>query len=335
MIKHLRKWLHSHDRLYYLYCFFRRFNQRQYFKVIKKFIESGDIFDKDVNFNENDSIIQSEAYPQGHYYSAIPDLSEIKNDWQRVFHNNESLHEIDLNTNEQLLLLSQFRGYYSEQPFPENKQSNSNIRYFFNNDEFSYMDALVLYCMIRYFSPKRIIEIGCGFSSLVMLDTNSIFFDNKINLTFIEPYPERLLTNILPTDDINLIQSKVQHVDVGVFEELERGDILFIDGSHVSKVGSDVHFLLFEVIPRLPDGVIIHFHDIFYPFEYPSNWIFEGRFWNELYLLRAYLMFTNSIKIKFFNSYLSAKYTSEISEYMPMGLKNSGGSIWLEIDRSL
>lgn len=126
--------------------------------------------------------------------------------------------------------------------------------------------------MIRAKKPRRINEIGSGYSSAVTLDTNELYFSNQIHCTFIEPYPERLL-NLLSAEDIArnvLVTTRLQDVEIETFPELARGDFLFIDSTHVSKLGSDVNRIFFEIMPKLNEGVFIHFHDIFYPFEYPK-----------------------------------------------------------------
>ncbi len=106
-------------------------------------------------------------------------------------------------------------------------------------------------------------------------------------------------------------------------------DILFIDSSHVSKTGSDVNHLLFKILPLLNDGVMIHFHDIFFPFEYPQWWAFEGRAWNEAYLLHAFLAHNRAYQIEFFNTYVIDRYRERIAAEFPLFLKNEGGSLWL------
>ena len=93
----------------------------------------------------------------------------------------------------------------------------------------------------------------------------------------------------------------VQNVKLIEFEKLEPNDLLFIDSSHISKIGSDLNYLLFEVLPSLKPGVIIHFHDILYPFEYPYEWIEKGIYWNEAYLLKAFLMHNKNYEILLFN----------------------------------
>jgi hypothetical protein len=214
-------------------------------------------------------------------------------------------------------------------PFNANKQDH--LRYQFENGSYSYTDAIVLYSMIRNLKPKRIIEVGSGHSSAVMLDTNELFFNNQINLTFIDPYPERLLSLLKEEDKINntLIKSDVQLLDLKLFKELQEGDILFIDSTHVSKTGSDVNYILFEILPNLNEGVYIHFHDIFYPFEYPKEWVFNGRNWNENYILKAFLMHNADYKMILFSEYLH-KFSKETFSKLPLCYNNHGGNLWLK-----
>lgn len=138
--------------------------------------------------------------------------------------------------------------------------------------------------MLRYPQPNKVIEVGSGYSSALVLDVNTKYFANKLDLTFAEPFP-KLLEELVNDNDarkINAIESPIQDVPVDLFAKLDRNDILFIDSTHIVKTHSDVVFEINEILPVLKPGVIIHFHDIFYPFEYPSHWIYrENRSWNE------------------------------------------------------
>jgi predicted O-methyltransferase YrrM len=268
--------------------------------------------------------------PAGHFYSPIPSLEDIKNReneiWKEITEMN--LKGINLNTSEQMNLLNSFKPYYDELPFTSEKQNN--LRYYYKNNYYSYSDGIILHCMIRHFKPKRIIEIGSGLSSAVMLDTNNLFFDDKINLTFIDPYPENLYfhMNTRDKEDSEVIIKNIQEVPLFIFEKLQANDILFVDSSHVVKTGGDVNHILFEILPLLKPGVIIHFHDIFYPFEYPKNYIFERRNWNEIYFLRAFLMQNDNYKILFFSDYMH-KFNSHIFSELPLCKKNTGGNLWI------
>lgn len=280
--------------------------------------------------NENRQFKFNTIYPAGHYYSTIIDVEAIKNREDEIWKNEkkDGVLGVDLNIKTQLEVLKSFEEFYNELPFKTEKQEG--LRFAYNNGFYSYSDAIALYSMIRKYQPKRIIEAGSGHSSALMLDVNHLFFDNKIKLTFIEPYPDRLNRLISENDktSASVIQDFVQFVDISKFEALEKGDILFIDSTHVSKTGSDVNFILFEILPRLKPGVLIHFHDIFYPFEYPKNWVFQGRNWNEDYILRAFLSYNSDFEILFFSHYLH-KHHKESFKNVPLMYKNFGGNLWI------
>jgi hypothetical protein len=161
--------------------------------------------------------------------------------------------------------------------------------------------------ILRHFKPKRIIEVGSGFSSAVIIDTNEIFFDGEIQVRFIEPFPDRLnwfLSGTRKPEHYFLHEKKVQQVPDSEFLALEENDLLLIDSSHVSKLGSDVNHLFFNILPKIKKGVIVHIHDICYPFEYPEPWVKEKRFWNEAYLLRSFLTFNDHYEIQLFNGFI-------------------------------
>ena len=266
----------------------------------------------------------------GHYYSPIPSAEEVRRNAQRLLAAQpRELPGIALNESGQLAVLEKLKSYYQELPFPETK--NPGHRYFFENRSYSYSDAICLYGMIRYVRPRRIIEVGSGYSSCAMLDTNQLFFQNRIACSFIDPYPKLLLSLIRKEDRarIEVISKPVQEVDIGRFEELAANDILFIDSTHVVKIESDVNYIIAQVLPALRAGVYIHFHDIFYPFEYPAEWLYEGRMWTETYLLRAFLEFNSGYEIVLFNTFLQHFHREEFARHMPLCLKNEGGSIWL------
>ena len=269
--------------------------------------------------------------PPGHFYSPIPSLDEVAVREDVIFNKiPRKIPGIDLNAEEQMNMFAGFKEYYDELPFKADK--TDSLRYFFENPTYSYSDAILLYCMIRHAQPKRIIEIGSGYSSCVILDTNEIFFNNNISCTFIEPYPQ-LLESLIKENDkerIEIIPTKLQEVDLSKFACLSSGDILFVDSTHVSKVDSDVNHIFFEILPSLSNEVYIHFHDIFYPFEYPKEWIYAGRAWNENYILRAFLQYNSAFKIIFYNTFLEHYYEQQFISEMPLCMKNKGGSIWLK-----
>lgn len=273
--------------------------------------------------------------PAGHFYSPIVSVKEVKKRESKIYCTpGRDLPGINLNEQEQVDLLSYCcENYYSEIPFSE--EYTGDTRYYYNNKYFGHADATSLYCMIRYFRPRKIIEVGSGYSSAVMLDVNERYFDNTINLHFIEPYPNRLNRLLRVTDrkSVSITVSDLQDVDCDFFSGLEENDLLFIDSTHVSKTGSDVNYLLFEILPRIRKGVVIHLHDIFYPFEYPKDWVIygNGRFgWNEIYILRAFLTHQDTYQIILFNDFLQHFHKDGLLTTMPNYTNyGRGGSIYL------
>ena len=271
-------------------------------------------------------------HPPGHYYSSIVSIEEIRKMETRIWRpeSTDGIAGIDLHSDDQLKLVRGMQRYYDEMPFKREKQSN--LRFYLDNYWYHFSDAILLYAMLRQFTPKKIIEVGSGFSSALMLDTNDVFLNGQIDFTFIEPDPERLFSILSAADrrSATIIEQPVQFVPASHFERLDAGDILFIDSSHVVKTASDVNYLLFEILPRLRSGVLIHFHDIFYPFEYPKKWVFEGWNWNENYFLRAFLMYNDRFRIKLFSHYLHVHHKAVFAN-MPLSHTDMvSGCLWLE-----
>lgn len=268
--------------------------------------------------------------PNGHFYSPIPLLSEFEKHKERIYGDvGRTLPGVDLNESGQIDLLELFRVAYKDLPFPD--EQTAGFRYHYKNPAYGHSDAIFLNMMIRHAKPRRVIEIGSGYSSCMLLDTNERWFDNSIDCTFIEPYPQ-LLHSLLKKGDaerVKIIPTGVQDVGIELFQTLEANDILFVDSTHVSKVGSDVNEIVFKVLPALASGVFVHFHDIFYPMEYPADWIEEGRAWNEAYLLRAFLQHNSVFEVVMFNTFMQQFHRVFFEEHMPLCLKNTGASIWL------
>lgn len=269
-------------------------------------------------------------FPPGHYHSPIPDVDEIRPQQDAIFHKRPQLPGIDLREDAQLALIPVLAELIKDHPFRE--APYDAIRYGFDNAYFSYGDGLVLYGMLRLLKPSRYIEIGSGWSSALVLDTIDLHLAGQTHCTFIEPIPDRL--DLLLTDAdrerVEIHEMGLGEVDPSLFTELEPGDVLFIDSTHVSRAGSDVNQLFFEILPILPAGVHVHIHDIFYPFEYRMDWIELGISWQEAYLLRAYLIGNTSVQLTWFNHYLQQLHHDAVAAQIPQWALNPGGSVWLE-----
>ena len=268
--------------------------------------------------------------PPGHFYSPLPDPGEIRRDRERLFDRSRTaIPGIQLDPERQLALVDELSAYGGDLPYPAMRTAGR--RYFYENEWFGRGSAVVLYCMLRHFRPTRVFEIGSGFSSAAMLDANDLGFGGRIAFTFVEPNPARLY-ELLTAEDRRrhqVIENLVQRVPLERFDALEPGDFLFVDSSHVARIGSDVGHLLTEVLPRLAPGVVVHFHDIYWPFEYPEKWVLDGCAWNEAYVLRAFLQFNPAFEILLFNSYLAEHHRERVAQALPGFIPKSGSSLWL------
>ena len=182
--------------------------------------------------------------------------------------------------------------------------------------------------------PGDCVEIGSGFSSCAAIDINERYLDGSVDLTFIDPHPELALQLVGETSPWaeRFQRIKLQDTPLNRFEALEPNDILFIDSSHVAKTGSDVLDYLFRIFPALRPGVVVHIHDIFYPFEYPGYWINgENRSWNEAYFLRAYLQGCDKMEVLFWSDWFYKCRRTLVEEQMPLCIEHRGGSLWLRV----
>jgi predicted O-methyltransferase YrrM len=268
-------------------------------------------------------------FPAGHFYSPIPDPRTVITERDGLPQDTLSCPGVKLNSAGQLKVLEELSEHYSDLPFSDSPAEA--LRYYFDNPYFRHGDGIVLYGMLRRLRPSQVIEIGSGFSSALMLDIADHSPDWNPHFTFVEPYPARLRGLLTAEDEARcrIIGKKAQQLDLDIFASLAAGDILFIDSSHVAKAGSDVNHLFFRILPMLKPGVVIHFHDVFWPFEYPDDWLLGGNAWNEAYLLRAFLQYNSEFQIEYFNAYMGTVHREAVASSMPLCLENLGGSIWL------
>jgi hypothetical protein len=269
-------------------------------------------------------------YPN-HYYSPIPDLTKLTPD---QLTRRTSMAGIELDAPAMIGLVESFHErFVSEYIAFRNELPNEEGRFFLGNGVFESVDAETLHCMIRHLRPKRVIEIGCGYSSLITAAACEL---NRAEghlpeFSLIEPYPNDLFIRTIPGVS-RILRMGVEECPLQMFEELEAGDVLFIDSTHVIRSGNDVEFEYFEIIPRLKRGVVIHIHDIFLPFRYPESWIRqECIFWNEQYLVEAMLMHNQSFKVLWAGCYMNTEHPECLAKAFPGydPTKAMPGSIWL------
>jgi hypothetical protein len=272
--------------------------------------------------------------PPGHFYSPIVNRVEADEYLAKLESQDlrDRVPEITVDRERMIGVWQELLPLMKSAPFGE--RSNNGMRYGFENPAYSWGDGSVLHAMIRRSRPRRLIEIGCGWSSACAIDTLETFLPGECEVTLIEPYPE-LLKEVLgdraTRTRIQVRATRVQDTPTSVFDSLAENDILFIDSTHVLRTGSDVCFELFEILPRLASGVLVHFHDMFWPFEYPRSWVVEeNRSWNELYAVRAFLANNSEWKIVMFNDYFAKLEHDLVERTYPAFLKNPGGALWIQ-----
>lgn len=271
--------------------------------------------------------------PPGHFYSPVVNTREASAHLDRLEAKPWPFELDGLSlTHEQMkknwLELSQ---YFSSFPFTPTSRDEGKYLYQSDNNAFPYADALLLYSYLRKFQPRRIIEIGSGWSSACAVDTVKMHFNHECQMTFVEPYPA-LLRDLIGdyASKVTIREEFVQDTPLELFDTLEENDILFIDSTHIVKTGSDCCTEFFDILPRLKKGVVIHVHDIFWPFEYPRHWVVgENRSWNEIYLLRALLTDNKNYEFLGFTDYMSRVLPDLTDQYAPDFRNRSGGSLWL------
>jgi hypothetical protein len=270
-----------------------------------------------------------------HYYSPIPDTARLLAQ-PDLWSTPSELAGIDMNDAGQLTLLREVvPRYVDECRFPVHPTGTSSD-YYVSNQEFGLISATVLHSIVREFKPARVIEVGSGSSTLVAARALRMTGRHDVTLTAIEPFPNRVLLQGVE-GLTRLVAERVENLDVATFSELEENDILFIDSTHVFQMAGDVDYLYFKVLPALKPGVIVHIHDIFLPKPYPQRFVVEQRhFWNEQYLLQAFLMFNDEFRVLWCSSYMQWKYPDLVESTIPPlpGLGKTAnyysGSFWMQ-----
>jgi predicted O-methyltransferase YrrM len=267
---------------------------------------------------------------RNHYYDPLFKFNHL----QKSLSDDRHLPGIDWNVDEQRALLEQL--CYSHEIADLTREPNHPLEYHYDNTMFEYGDADFLYNAIRHFKPQRLIEIGCGYSTRIAVKALQMNQQDApgthVRHVCIEPYENQWLEQL----PIEIIRTPVEKLDLAFFEQLEANDILFIDSSHMIRPQGDVLFEYLEVLPTLKSGVIVHVHDIFSPKDYPKEWVMDSLwFWNEQYLLEAFLSLNTSYKIIAALNFLYHHYPEELFDCLP-GMKKAPegtpypGSFWLQ-----
>ncbi|HYX21340.1 MAG TPA: class I SAM-dependent methyltransferase [Thermoanaerobaculia bacterium] len=209
-------------------------------------------------------------------------------------------------------------------------ESDGGASFYWGNGQFSHSDASLYFSFVRRFRPGRIVEVGAGHST--RLAARAIEANGSGRILCIDPHAPGWLARLDAPVEVQAIP--VQEVPEETFLELSPSDILFIDGSHISKTGSDVNHLFLRILPRLPKGVLVHVHDICLPFEYPRYWSqVELCYWNEQYVLAALLANSSKFEILVGVHYLQKADIECLKPFVPRveNVTPGGGSLWLRV----
>lgn len=248
-----------------------------------------------------------------HYYEPLFNTNSL----EKSLREDRRLPGIDLNVSRQLEVLGRFDFGDELVRFPLHKQAG--VRFYYHNKFFESGDAEYLYSMIRFYKPSMLVEIGSGFSTLIAREAikknSEVDPDYGCEHVCVEPYENEWLNGL----GVEVIRKPVQHVDESLFRKLGENDILFIDSSHVIRPQGDVLFEYLEVLPSLKPGVLVHIHDIFIPKDYPDEWVRGAiRFWNEQYLLEAFLSFNERFEVIGALNFLAHNHPSELVDKFPV-----------------
>ncbi|MCD9030760.1 class I SAM-dependent methyltransferase [Luteimonas sp. Y-2-2-4F] len=269
------------------------------------------------------------GWSDGHFYSPSVGIEDVDRLKSQAPADDLAGGGVAYDESRQIALVEGLLSRYGNEIFHETR--NSDARYYFGNPSYAWADGAIAQAMIRSLKPARIIEIGAGLSTCLICDVNRKYFDGGIEFHSVDPYvlDDDGLAEVIANGEVVFHQRPVQEVALDFFDMLEEGDVLFVDSSHVAKAASDVNWLFFRVLPRLKQGVVIHVHDIFFPFEYPIDWIVEGRSWNEAYLLRAFLQFNTDFQLLLMNDAVGRARNSLTESVRLPFEKNSGGALWM------
>jgi SAM-dependent methyltransferase len=285
--------------------------------------------------NDDRTVMPSSQVPvrfePGHYYSPMYDAREFVARRERFWPRTpRPTPDIDWREDAQVELCNQVFAAQQSLGLSHDEPADPS-EYWALNSQYPPLDAWVLAGLLRHLRPAAMIEVGCGYSSLVTARINREDFGGSLKFTCIEPYPRPFLVDgVAGITDLRV--EAVQDTPPELFEDLTEGDILFIDTSHTVKTGGDVTWIFHEIIPRLAPGVYVHIHDVFLPGDYPEPWVMEGWGWNESYLVRSFLSYNSAFEVVWGSQYMTQRHPDclhgafpDLGKYTARG----GAALWI------
>jgi methyltransferase family protein len=263
-----------------------------------------------------------------HYYSPVPDLASIPNG---AWDGPSALAGLRFDPRLQLEFLERELSPYLGEFAPPRASNGKPGEFYLDNNTYESVDAETLYAMVRRHKPSRVVELGSGSSSLVIAEalSRNVRESKPCRYEIFDPYPnadlEVPLARVATTTPL-----RATEVPISSFEQLGAGDVLFVDTTHTVKTGSDVNYIVLDALPALRAGVLVHFHDVFLPWEYPRRWVEGGRYWAEQYLLQAFLAFNDSWEVVFAAQAVARAFPDELGRLIPSFRAGvSPGALWL------
>jgi hypothetical protein len=283
------------------------------------------------------STAEYEVVPKGRYdivprtyYSPVPDLQQLPADiWER----RSALGGVELQVDRAIgLVESELAPFVTELEVPADGPLPPG-EFFLHNQNYESVDAELLYAILRARKPQRVLELGSGYSTLLIgaacrrnaeegAATEHIAYD---------PYPRAQIVGAAPPPPTRFEPISATDVPLDAFRELRAGDVLFVDTTHTVKLGSDVNYIVLDVLPVLAAGVVVHFHDVFLPWEYPRSW-FETMqyYWAEQYLLQAFLAFNDAFEVLIPARALAGEHPHRLAAVVPSFAPGvNPGALWL------
>lgn len=258
-----------------------------------------------------------------HFYFPIPFTRDLEQ--RKVWNRRSSLAGIDWNAEGQKRFVREELGPFATECLWEDPDG-----YRPDAPTFGYTSAMFAHCVTRWAQPRRIMEVGAGWSTLVFRRAAAMN-SQSLRQSAVDPYPPEWLAGKAP--GVKIIAKPVQQIPPRAFENLQANDILFIDSSHVINPGSDVNYLYLEILPRLKPGVLVHIHDIQLPWEYPRDYAIRQRwFWNEQYLLQALLQGSREFEILAAGHWLAREESALLESVFPLYTAErygATGSFWM------
>ncbi len=258
-------------------------------------------------------------------YSSVPSVVEIETSYEYTSAEPPYLNPQLFNAARFQTTLETLLPFAGEFAPPLAGDEDDAQRFFWQNSQFSYSDAMAYYCFVRQLRPSTIVEIGSGFSTLVALEAVAANGVGAVHC--IEPYPRPFLSQ---DQRVVLHAQPAQAISPAFLNGLLRdGDILFIDSTHTVKTGSDCLHIYLRLLPALRRDITVHVHDVFLPFGLPQAWLLDHQIaWTEQYLLMAFLLDNPKASLVYGSAFNAAQHPDLLAALMGEMYPMGGSSVW-------